>query len=298
MSSAASRYPPPLSGLTLWATEILLAMANLMAVLDTSIANVSVPNIAGALSASSSQGVWVITSYSVAEAIVVPLTGWLAGRFGTVRVFTAAMTLFGVFSALCGFSGSLEMLVFGRIMPAQAAMVGWNVAEGYLRRAWVVMALLAGADYGVQRFRYMQGLKMTHQEVKEESRMTEGSPEIKARVRKAQRQLLRKRMLANVKTATVVVTNPHGFHLRPLDLLAPPPVDLGVFDLVVEIYTVQAMSRSVRPDVVAAVRRLLAPGGTLLVVQARLDANSDLAVDIHVLGVLDQFPDPPLGCRG
>jgi len=58
----------------------------------------------------------VITSYSVAEAILVPLTGWLAGRFGAVRVFTTAMTMFGVFSALCGVSTSLEMLVFGRIM--------------------------------------------------------------------------------------------------------------------------------------------------------------------------------------
>jgi DHA2 family multidrug resistance protein len=87
-----------------------------MAMLDMTIANVSVPNIAGSLGISSTQGTWVITSYSVAEAIIVPLTGWLAARFGAVRVFALAMTLFGVFSAVCGFSNSLGMLVLGRVM--------------------------------------------------------------------------------------------------------------------------------------------------------------------------------------
>ncbi len=105
----------PLQGATLWLIAVMLAIANFIAVLDMTIANVSMASIAGSLGISSSQGTWVITSYSVAEAIVVPLTGWLAGRFGAVRVFTTAMMLFGAFSALCGLSGSLEMLVFGRI---------------------------------------------------------------------------------------------------------------------------------------------------------------------------------------
>src|ERR1700748_2722445 len=99
----------PLSGAMLWLTAVMLAMANFIAVLDMTIANVSMSSIAGGLGISSSQGTWVITSYSVAEAIVVPLTGWLAGRFGAVRVFTTAMMLFGIFSGLCGFSGSLGM---------------------------------------------------------------------------------------------------------------------------------------------------------------------------------------------
>jgi DHA2 family multidrug resistance protein len=100
----------------LWLTAVLLASANFIAVLDMTIANVSVPNIAGSLGISSSQGTWIITSYSVAEAIVVPLAGWIAGRFGSVRTFAAAMILFGAFSALCGVSNSLGMLVFGRVM--------------------------------------------------------------------------------------------------------------------------------------------------------------------------------------
>ncbi len=105
----------PLQGITLWLCAIMLAVANFIAVLDMTIANVSMASIAGSLGISSSQGTWVITSYSVAEAIVVPLTGWLAGRFGAVRVFSTAMILFGAFSTLCGLSGSLEFLVFGRV---------------------------------------------------------------------------------------------------------------------------------------------------------------------------------------
>lgn len=110
----------PLKGAMLWLVAIVLAGANFIAVLDMTIANVSVPNIAGALGISSSQGTWVITCYSVAEAITVPLTGWLAARFGAVRVFTTAMGAFGVFSAICGFSTTFEMLVIGRILQGVA----------------------------------------------------------------------------------------------------------------------------------------------------------------------------------
>ncbi len=87
-----------------------------MVVLDTTIANVSVPSIAGALAVSPTQGTWVITSYSVAEAITVPLTGWLAQRFGTVRVFSLAMAGFALFSFLCGFAPTLPVLVALRVM--------------------------------------------------------------------------------------------------------------------------------------------------------------------------------------
>lgn len=93
----------------------VLAFTNFMVVLDTTIANVSVAHIAGGLGISSSEGTWVITSYAVAEAICVPLTGWLTRRFGTVRVFTVGMAGFGVFSLLCGMAWSLESLVAFRI---------------------------------------------------------------------------------------------------------------------------------------------------------------------------------------
>ena len=111
---------PVLTGGQLLAAGLLLAIANFVAVLDTTIANVSVPTIAGALGASSSQGTYVITSYSVAEAITVPLTGWLAGRFGAVRVFVTSMMMFGICSALCGMANSLGLLVMFRVLQGLA----------------------------------------------------------------------------------------------------------------------------------------------------------------------------------
>ena len=114
-SAAAGSDVPVLRGPILLVAGLVLALSNFMVVLDTAIANVSVPHIAGSLAISPDQGTWVITSYSVAEAICVPLTGWLAQRFGTVRSFTYAMIGFAFFSAMCGFSRSLTMLVAMRI---------------------------------------------------------------------------------------------------------------------------------------------------------------------------------------
>lgn len=93
----------------------VLALSNFMVVLDLTIANVSVPHIAGNLGISLDQGTWIITSYAVAEAICVPLTGWLAGRFGAARIFVLSMMGFGLFSLLCGMSVTLGMLVACRI---------------------------------------------------------------------------------------------------------------------------------------------------------------------------------------
>jgi len=100
---------------------LALSLATFMNVLDTSIANVSLPAIAGNLGASSNQGTWVITSFGVANAISVPLTGWLAQRLGAVRLFTASVLLFVLTSWLCGFAPSLEMLIFFRILQGLVA---------------------------------------------------------------------------------------------------------------------------------------------------------------------------------
>lgn len=114
-SPSIENFPQPLSGGKLALGAILLAMANFLAILDTTIANVSVSNIAGSLGTSTSQGTYVITSYAVAEAISVPLTGWLASRFGSMRVFVTCLIMFGVFSALCGMATSMNMLVLFRV---------------------------------------------------------------------------------------------------------------------------------------------------------------------------------------
>src|SRR5215472_17117253 len=105
-----------LHGAALFSTIFLLALANFMAVLDLTIVNVAVPHIAGSLAVSPNEGTWVITSYAVAEAITVPLTGWLASRFGAVKVFATAAALFGLFSMLCGFAPSLQLLVVFRVL--------------------------------------------------------------------------------------------------------------------------------------------------------------------------------------
>jgi DHA2 family multidrug resistance protein len=106
----------PLTGWTLVLAAMVLALSNFMAILDTTIANVSVPHIAGGLAVSPSEGTWVITSYAVAEAITVPLTGWLAMRFGAVRVFTTAAFCFGLCSFLCGLAPTLPLLIVCRIL--------------------------------------------------------------------------------------------------------------------------------------------------------------------------------------
>ena len=94
---------------------LVLGFSNFIVVLDMTVANVSVPHIAGSLGVSASQGSWVITSYSVAEAICVPLTGWLVQRYGAVRLYMFAMAGFGLFSLLCGTSQTLTMIVVSRI---------------------------------------------------------------------------------------------------------------------------------------------------------------------------------------
>ena len=109
-----------LTGLQLVISGALLAIANFIVVLDMTVTNVSVPHIAGGLAVSMFEGTYVITSYAVAEAVIVPLTGWLALRFGTVRVFTWGIILFAVFSALCGLSRTLGFLVLSRILQGLA----------------------------------------------------------------------------------------------------------------------------------------------------------------------------------
>jgi MFS transporter, DHA2 family, multidrug resistance protein len=107
---------PPLVGLPLYIAAILIGLGNFLVVLDTTIANVSVPTIAGNLGVSSSQGTWVITSYAVAEAITVPLTGWLAKKFGAQRTFITCYLGFAVISLLCGMSSSLGTLLGTRVL--------------------------------------------------------------------------------------------------------------------------------------------------------------------------------------
>lgn len=111
----------PIKGATLALLTLSLSLATFMNVLDVSIANVAIPTIAGDLAVSADQGTWVITSFSVSMAIFLPLTGWLAKRFGEVRLFTAAVALFTLASCLCGLATSLPSLIVFRVLQGAVA---------------------------------------------------------------------------------------------------------------------------------------------------------------------------------
>ncbi len=99
-----------------------LSLGIFMNVLDISIANVAIPALAGDLAVSPDNGTWVITSFAVSQAIMLPITGWLARRFGEVRLFLLSTTLFTLTSILCGLSVNLPMLIFFRVL--QGAVSG------------------------------------------------------------------------------------------------------------------------------------------------------------------------------
>jgi DHA2 family multidrug resistance protein len=103
-------------------TAFALALGTFMQVLDSTIANVSLPTIAGNLGVSADQGTWVVTSFAVANGVAVPLTGWLMGRFGVVRTFVTSVILFTIASFLCGIAWNLTSLIGFRIL--QGAVSG------------------------------------------------------------------------------------------------------------------------------------------------------------------------------
>jgi DHA2 family multidrug resistance protein len=106
----------PLTGPALGIVAVALALGTFMQVLDSTIANVTLPTIAGNLGASVDDATWVITAFAAANGVTVPLTGWLMGRFGVVRTFVVSVALFTITSFLCGVSTSMPMLVFFRLL--------------------------------------------------------------------------------------------------------------------------------------------------------------------------------------
>ncbi len=99
-----------------WLISMIVVLATFMEVLDTSIANVSLPHIAGSLSATNDESTWVLTSYLVANAIVLPLSGWFSNVFGRKRFYMTCVVLFTASSFLCGLAPSLPLLIFFRVL--------------------------------------------------------------------------------------------------------------------------------------------------------------------------------------
>jgi MFS transporter, DHA2 family, multidrug resistance protein len=115
-ASSAVVAETPLVGSRKALTAVALALGTFMQVLDTTIANVSIPTISGNLGVSSDQGTWVITAFAVANGVSVPITGWLVQRFGVVRTFVVSVVLFTIASLLCGIAWSLPSLVAFRVL--------------------------------------------------------------------------------------------------------------------------------------------------------------------------------------
>ena len=126
-------YPPMRGGKLLFLTGAV-ATAAFMEILDMTIVNVSVPAISGSLGTSTSEGTWAISSYMLAAAVMQPLSGWIARRFGEVRTFTTSIALFMVFSALCGLATSLPMLVGARLIQGLVSGPMMSVALAILLR--------------------------------------------------------------------------------------------------------------------------------------------------------------------
>src|SRR6476660_8552263 len=119
MSSAAltadgSALPRP--AVNPWVIALAVTLATFMEVLDTSIANVALPHIAGNLSAGQDESTWVLTSYLVSNAIVLPISGWLSNVIGRKRFYMLCVIMFTISSLLCGLAPSLGLLVFFRVL--------------------------------------------------------------------------------------------------------------------------------------------------------------------------------------
>lgn len=116
-----SELPPPLTGGKLAMGSLAVALATFMNVLDSSIANVAIPTISGNLGVSVDEGTWVITLFAAANAVAIPLTGWLTQRVGQIRLFVGSILLFVLSSWLCGVAPNLTFLLAARILQGAVA---------------------------------------------------------------------------------------------------------------------------------------------------------------------------------
>jgi flagellar biosynthetic protein FlhB len=124
-----------------------------------------------------------------------------------LKALLAVVTL-GAIGWQLGSALTVQATDLVNMAPTALGVRAWDVMWRLVARAGLALLVFAGADYAVQRWRTMTNLKMSRQDVKDEARSSEGSPEIKSRVRRIQREMARKRMLTAVKRATVVIANP------------------------------------------------------------------------------------------
>ncbi len=153
-SAGDSVQTPPQEGFTggrnPWAIALTVTMATFMEVLDTSIANVSLPHMAGSLSVSQDESTWVLTSYLVSNAIVLPVSGWFATRFGRKRFYMTSVAIFTASSLLCGLAPNLGLLILFRVLqglgggglaPSEQAILADTFAPAKRATAFSVYAM-------------------------------------------------------------------------------------------------------------------------------------------------------------
>lgn len=149
--SAASKFQQPWRpSHNPWLIAIAVMTATFMEVLDTSVANVSLPHIAGNLSVTTNEATWVLTSYLVSNAIVLPITGWLGIYFGRKRLLVMCVTLFTIASILCGMAPSLPFLVIARVLQGVGGGAMQPIAQAVLLESFPPQKQgVAMATYGM-----------------------------------------------------------------------------------------------------------------------------------------------------
>ena len=118
-----------------WFIALTVTLATFMELLDTAVANVSLPHIAGGMATSHDETTWVLTSYLIANAVVLPLSAWLSRVFGRKNYYMGCVALFTISSLFCGLAPSLGLLIFFRILKVSGAAV-WRPSN---RRFWWIL---------------------------------------------------------------------------------------------------------------------------------------------------------------
>jgi DHA2 family multidrug resistance protein len=138
MEAASPEVPLPVPHVNPWLVAVSVMFATFLEVLDTTVVNVSLPHIAGSLSATPEEATWTLTSYLVANAVILPLTGWLSGYFGRKRLLMLAVSGFTFASFLCGIAPSLELLVVFRLIQGLTGGVLQPMSQAIMLEAFPV----------------------------------------------------------------------------------------------------------------------------------------------------------------
>jgi flagellar biosynthesis protein FlhB len=190
-----------------------LVISNAMT-LGVVVGPVAVATVVAVLALQLAQGGIVFASEALTPDInrLNPITGFKRLAFSQSGIDLIKTIVGATVIGILGWQGVAAMLgdsvTLARVSPVPAAAHAWEATLSLLKKSALALFILGAADYAVQRWRFMKTQRMSKQEVKDEHRLQEGSPEVKGRVRRIQREMYRRRMLAAVPKATVVVTNP------------------------------------------------------------------------------------------